>query len=174
MTGLYILIKYLTFPGALMRGMLEQITCRLWKTPVEDNRYLRKDEMVSHIEHELMEKPSGAFAICFGPALMNLLGAFIFALVPTLFTLYARIDDTMLTAINLVAYWFSVSLFTNAFPLIEDAMNMTEKVYKKGNILQKIIYTPGVALTYIGAYLERYCLTFLVSVIFTVAVVFFI
>ncbi len=174
MTGLYIFIKYLTFPGALVRGMWEQMVCRLWKTPVEDNRYLRKDEMASHIEHDLMEKPSGAFAICFGPALMNLLGAFVLALVPILFTLYARIDDTVMTVINLVAYWFAVSLFTNAFPLIEDAMNMTEKVYKKGNILQKIIYTPGVALTYAGAYLERYCITFLLAVVATVMIVFFI
>ena len=38
MTGLYILIKYLTFPGALVRGMWEQIVCRMCKVPVEDNR----------------------------------------------------------------------------------------------------------------------------------------
>ena len=75
MTSLYILIKYLTFPGALVRGMWEQIVCRFCKVPVEDNRYLRRDEMISHIDHEFMPKAQGAFAICFVPFFFNMLGA---------------------------------------------------------------------------------------------------
>ena len=74
MTSLYILIKYLTFPGALVRGMWEQIVCRRSKVPVEDNRYLRRDEMISHVDHEFMPKAQGAFAICFVPFFFLSLG----------------------------------------------------------------------------------------------------
>ena len=171
MTALYIIIKYLTFPGALVRGMWEQVVCRVSKVPVEDNRYIRKDEMISHIEHELMPTARGAFAICFVPCLFNLLGALIMGIIPSVMLLYLGFSGTMFTLACAVSYWFAVSLFVNAFPLIEDAMNMTEKVYKKGNILQKIIYAPGVALTYLGAYLERYCLTFVIAVAVTVLLI---
>lgn len=171
MTKLYILIKYLTFPGALIRGFWEQIVCRICKVPVEDNRYLRNDEMISHVEHEFMPKAQGAFAICFVPAFMNFIGALLLCLSPIMFTLYARFDDTVLTAVNALAYWFAFSLMVNSYPLIEDAYNMMEKVYKKGNILQKILYAPASALLFIGAFLEKYCITFILGIAFTVAVI---
>ena len=57
MTGLYILIRYLTFPGAIMKGFWQQVVCRICKVPVEDNRYLRNDEMCGSVEHEFM--PNG-------------------------------------------------------------------------------------------------------------------
>ncbi len=171
MTGLYIYLKYLTSPGALVRGMWEQIVCRMSKVVVEDNRYLRRDEMASHIEHELMPTARSAFAVCFVPFFFNMLGAVIFGLIPSVMILYLQFRGAFLGITCAISYWFAVSLFCNAFPLIEDAMNMVHKVYHQGNILQKIIYAPGVAITYAGAYLERYCVTFLISVIFTIAVI---
>lgn len=171
MTKLYILIKYLTFPGALVRGMWEQRVCRFSKIPVEDNRYLRNDEMISHTEHELAGTARSAFAMCFVPYFFNMLGAVIFGLIPTVMLLYLQFRGLLLGISCAVSYWFAVSLFVNSFPLIEDAMNMVDKVYHKGNILQKILYAPGVALTYIGAYLEKYSLTFLLAVVFTVLVI---
>lgn len=171
MTALYIIIKYLTFPGALVRGMWEQIVCRASKVPVEDNRYLRRDEMISHIEHELMPTARGAFAICFVPCLFNLLGAFVMGVIPATLLLYLGFSGLGFTVACGVSYWFAVSLFINAFPLIEDAINMREKVYKEGNILQKIFYAPGFVLTYLGAYLERYCLSFVIAVAVTVILI---
>ncbi|MBQ3137463.1 MAG: hypothetical protein IJB74_08290 [Clostridia bacterium] len=171
MTALYILTKYLTFPGALIRGMWEQAVCRICKVPVEDNRYLRKDEMISHVEHEFMPTARGAFAICFVPAFMNFIGAFFLCLIPIMFTLYARFDDTVLTLINSVAYWFAFSLMVNSYPLIEDAYNMMEKVYKQGNILQKILYAPAAAFLFIGAFVEKYCISFILGIALTVAIV---
>ena len=171
MTKLYIITKYLTFPGALIRGMWEQIVCRICKVPVEDNRYLRNDEMISHIEHEFMPKARGAFALCFVPALMNFIGAFLLALAPVMFTLYARFDDTVLTIVNVIAYWFAFSLMVNSYPLIEDAYNMMEKVYKQGNILQKIFYAPAAALLFIGAFVEKYCISFVLGIVLTAAIV---
>ncbi len=171
MTGLYIFLKYLTFPGALVRGMWEQRVCRSSKVPTEDNRYLRGDEMIGHIEHEFMPTARSAFAICFVPFFFNMLGAFIFGLIPTIMLLYLQFKGLFLGISCAVSYWFAVSLFCNAFPLIEDAMNMVDKVYHSGNILQKILYAPGVAITYVGAYLEKYCLTFIFSIGFTIAVI---
>lgn len=171
MTKLYILTKYLTFPGALIRCMWEQIVCRICKVPVEDNRYLRNDEMISHVEHEFMPKAQGAFALCFVPAFMNFIGAFLLALVPVMFTLYARFDDTVLTVVNAVAYWFAFSLMVNSYPLIEDAYNMMEKIYKQGNILQKILYAPAAALLFIGAFVEKYCISFILGIGATVAII---
>ena len=56
MTTLYIITKYLTFPGALVRGFFEQLVCRICGIPVEDNRIVRRDELSGHIEHELFPK----------------------------------------------------------------------------------------------------------------------
>ena len=170
MTGLYILIKYLTFPGALVRGMWEQIVCRICKVPVEDNRYLRRDEMIGHIEHEFMPKAQGAFAICFVPLYFNLLGALIFGTIPAVMLLYLQFKGLFLGITCAVSYWFAFSLFVNAFPLIEDAINMLDKVYRHGNILQKIIYAPGAGLCFVGAYLEKYCLTFVFAVALTLGI----
>lgn len=171
MTTLYIIVKYLTFPGALVRCMWEQIVCRICKVPVEDNRNLRKDEMASHIEHELMPTAQGAFAICFVPAFMNALGALFLSIAPLVFTVFAQFDDTALTVVNLIAYWFAASLMVNSYPLIEDAMNMMEKIYKHGNVFQKILYAPAAALLYVGAYVEKYCISFVLAIVITVVIV---
>ena len=159
MTFIYILVRYLTFPGAYVRCMYEQIICRMTKTVVEDNRYIRDDEMSSHIDHELIKSAQGSFALCFVPMFFNLIGAVCLIFFP----FFIRANSIPATIFSSLAIWFSVSLFCNCFPLIEDAMNMMEKVYKKGNILQKIIYAPGAAVAYVGAYLERYNVTALIA-----------
>lgn len=170
MTALYVIIKYLTFPGALVRGMWEQIVCRICKVPVEDNRYLRRDEMASHIEHEFMPKAQGAFAICFVPFFFNMLGAILLGIIPAMMLLYLQFRGIALMAVCAVSYWFAISLFVNAFPLVEDALNMMDKVYRHGNIIQKIFYTPGALTCLAGAYLEKYCLTFVFAVALTIGI----
>ena len=171
MTGLYIFLKYLTFPGALVRGMWEQRVCRSSKVVVEDNRYLRNDEMSSHIDHELMPTARSAFAMCFVPFFFNMLGAFILGLIPGIMLLWLQFRGVFLGVSCAVSYWLAVSLFCNAFPLVEDALNMVDKVYKEGNLLQKIIYAPGVAITFVGAYLEKYCLTFVIAVVLSIMII---
>lgn len=161
MTFLYILIRYLTFPGAYIRAMWEQVVLRCTKTVVEDNRYIRDDEMSGHVEHEFTEKAQGSFALCFVPLFFNAIAIFFLMLFPAVI----RANSLAATIFGCLSIWFAVSLFSNSFPLIEDAMNMMEKVYKKGNILQKILYAPGAIITYVGAYLERYNITFFIAVI---------
>lgn len=163
MTGLYILTRYLTFPGAIMKGFWQQVVCRVCKVPVEDNRYLRNDEMCGNIEHEFMPKARGAFALCFVPAFMNGLMSCLLLVVPEV-TLILGIGGTVAKLLSAVSLWFGLSLYLNSYPLIEDAMNMMNKVYKHGNILQKIFYAPAAAILYVGAYLERYNITLIIAV----------
>ncbi len=161
MTFLYIIIRYLTFPGAYVRGMWEQAVLRCTKTVVEDNRYIRDDEMSGHVEHEFTEKAQGSFALCFVPFFLNAIGTMFLLIFPAVI----RANSVPATICTALSIWFAFSLFCNSFPLIEDAMNMMEKVYKKGNILQKILYAPGAVICYVGAYLERYSITFVIAVI---------
>lgn len=172
MTTFYIITRFITFPGALIRGFWEQIVCRIHKSGVEDNRYLRNDEMCSHVEHELMKTPGSAFAVCFVPMILQLIVAFLVA-APAAFDVFYLGAFTMPKGlIDVAALWVGISLVVNCFPSIEDAMNMIDKLYHgSANIFQKIILAPGAAICYIGAYLERYCLTFLSSLV--LAIVFY-
>ena len=139
--------------------------------PVEDNRYLRGDELSGHIDHELMPTARSAFAICFVPAFFNAVGAFLLAIFPISYLFIYETTDLFSLIICALSYWFSCSLFINSYSLIEDAMNMTDKVYRHGNILQKIFYSPAIACLYLGSYLERYGITFILTVITTAILV---
>ena len=171
MTAFYYLTKYLTFPGAYARCFWEQIICRICGVPVEDNRYLRQDELCSHIDHELMPTARSAFAFCFVPAFFNALGALFLAIFPVVYLFVYETTNLALILVCAVSYWFAASLFVNSYSLVEDAINMKEKVYKEGNILQKIFYSPAFVLLYIGSCLEKYGITFIAAVIATVAMV---
>lgn len=163
MTFLYIITRFLTFPGALVRGFFEHLVCRVCGVPVEDNRIIRKDELSGHIEHELFPKARGAFAVCFVPAFLNGILAFLLCLCPFVNLFMFEMNGIVSTILSVIAYWFAFSLYVNSYPSIEDALNMKEKVYKNGTVLQKIFYSPGFVFLYIGAYAERYCVTFVLA-----------
>lgn len=163
MTALYIITRVLTFPGALVRGFWEHLICRIWKVPVEDNRILRSDELSGHIEHELFATAGGAFSIAFVPALLNGILALLLLIGSCLSLFFFQMGDLKVMIVSLIAYWFAFSLYVNSYPSIEDALNMKEKIYKQGNLFQKILFAPGFCGCFIGAYLERYCVTFLLA-----------
>lgn len=171
MTALYELTRLLTFPGAYVRCFWEQIVCRICGIPVEDNRYLRGDELSGHIDHELAPTASSAFAICFVPAFFNAIGALMLAVLPVAYVFVYETTDVLLTLLCAVSYWLACSLYINSYSLIEDAKNMMVKIFVEGNIFQKIIYAPGFVFLYIGSYLERYNVTFLSTLIATVVLV---
>ena len=169
MTAFYYITKYLTFPGAYARCFWEQIVCRICRVPVEDNRYLRQDELSGHIDHELMPTARSAFALCFVPAFFNAIGALFLAIFPVVYLFVYETTDLVFSLVCAVSYWFAVSLYVNSYSLVEDALNMKEKVYSEGNILQKIFYSPAFVLLYIGSYLERCGITFIAAVVATIA-----
>lgn len=165
MTLIYVITRFLTFPGALVRGLFEQIVCRIHKTVVEDRRYLKTDETCSHIEHELMSTSGSSFAICFVPFLCQIILAFfvsVTAMTDLFYLGYFAIPNGI---IDIVCLWVGISLAVNCFPSVEDALNMWEKLYKtKGHVFQKIIFAPGAVICFVGAYLEKYSLTFILSI----------
>ncbi len=172
MTAFLWITKLLTFPGAYARCFWEQVVCRIFRIPVEDNRALRQDEMAGHVEHELMPTACSAFAICFVPAFLNAIGAFCLAVFPLVYLFIYETTDVILTIVTAISYWLACSLYINSYSLIEDAINMMEKIYKHGNLFQKIIFAPAAALLYVGSYLERYGITFIACIIATVALAF--
>ena len=79
---IYVYVKIFTFPGALTKALFEQIACRMYGVPVEDNRYLRTDEMCGHVEHELIHKPVESYLFCLIPGLLNFLLAVMLGVIP--------------------------------------------------------------------------------------------
>lgn len=172
---IYIITRFLTFPGALTRGFSEQIVCRIHKTVVEDNRYLRRDENCSHIEHELMKTPGSAFAICFVPMFIQLLLAFLVSITAIIDLIYLDYFTMPGGIIDLVCLWVGISLASNCAPSYEDALNMMERLYKtKGHVFQKIIFAPGAVISFGLSVLEKFSVTLLLSVAATVLLYIFI
>lgn len=161
---LYLITKWITFPGAMFRAVIEHLVCRACHIPVEDNRILRNDELFGHVEHEFAPTARKSFALCFVPAFINAIIAFLLILPSTIALFYLQMSGWYIFLINAVAYWLAFSLFCNSYPLIEDVMNMKEKIYGGKNIWLMIIYAPGFAFLYLLSYAEKYCLTFAFSV----------
>ncbi len=182
---IYVLTKILTFPGALTKAFFEQIMCRIFKCPVEDNRYLRTDEMCGHVDHELIERPVASYMFCFIPGLLNFLLAQIICLFPMInigllgnykgFVASSGLsafikEEAMINTLDFILpfffAWVCVSLLTNIFPLFEDMIVMKEQ-YKKLNPVLKVIFFPGYIVMRIGTVLEKYGITFLLLIALT-------
>ena len=161
MEKIFLLTKWLTFPGAMVRAFVEQIVCRCLGLPVEDNRILRNDELFGHVDHELAPSSRSSFALCFVPAFINALLALVLLLPSAVGLFFLGMTGWYMIAANIAAYWFAFSLFCNSYPLVEDALNMKDKIYGGKSVWLKIIYAPGFAFLFVLAFAEKYCVTFL-------------
>ncbi len=164
MTALYIVSKILTFPGAYVKGFWEQLTCKLLGLPVEVPGYLRIDEACGHVEHAFPKKGWAAYLIATGPSFMNFnIGVWMFlAGFMNLYYLGITPNDSIgLFVVYVLVTYLGVSMLCNVFPLVEDAMNLYDLLYrqKKGNIIGRIFGFIPTVITYAGAYLEKYCIT---------------
>jgi len=191
MTVIYVLSKILTFPGALTKALFEQIMCRIFKCPVEDNRYLRTDKMCGHIEHEAINSPVKSYLFCFIPGLLNFLLACATGLFPLVnilnlgnysgFVVFpaelsqsvqnAEMLETPIKTLDFIIpfffVWVSVSLLSNLFPIVKDVAVMKEQ-YKKLPVALKVIFFPGFIGMRIGAKLEKFGITLLILIALTV------
>ena len=161
MTGIFLFTKWLTFPGALFRATIEHIVCKICGIPVEDNRILRNDELFGHVEHEFAPTARKAFALCFVPAFVNSFFGFLLILSSVLGFFNFQMTGIVPVIVNVLAYWFAFSLFCNSYPLVEDVLNMREKIYGGRNVWLKIVYAFGFGFLYILSFAEKYCLTFI-------------
>lgn len=193
MTVLYVITKILTFPGTITKAFFEQIMCRIFRCPVEDNRYLRTDEMCGHVEHELIERPVASYMFCFIPGILNFTLAMYLCLFPLLnigvlgnysgfidgfvssseFLSKIIKEEAMINTLNFLLpfffAWLCVSLLSNLFPLYEDSIVMKEQ-YKKLPTFVRVILFPGYIIMRIGSWLEKYGLTFVLLIASTFAI----
>lgn len=174
MTIVYIISKLLTLPGAYIKAFWEHLTCRVLRTPVENGKYIRLNEVCGHVDHQLTKSKAKSFLICFLPAIPN----FIFS-VAMFFTGFVNLclldvrtvdyaTQTKVTffAVYIVLLYLGSTLLCNMFPLYEDALNMWDMLYHYeggAHIVWKIIlFLPAVAIV-AGAWLERFGLTVLIT-----------
>ncbi len=166
MRMIYIITRILTFPGAYLRGFWEHLTCKILALPVEIPGYLRIDEACSHVEHSLAKKGFSAYLMATGAGFMNLMTG-----LPIFFAGFMNLRYMGITPYDSLGFfifyvvitYIGFSMLCNIFPLVEDAMNLFEVAYKqkKLNIIGRIFFAIPSAIAYIGAILEKYCITFI-------------
>lgn len=167
---LYVITKYITFPGALLRCFWEQFMCKLGKVPIENNKCLQTNEMCGHIEHEIISENVKSFFNAFIPGLMTfILGVVCF--VPALINLcLLDVQTTLVKIVSYILLYVAVSMLTNVFPGYEDSLVMWENYKQLGTGL-KILFAPGAAIMYCGAFLEKYTITFWINAAVAVLII---
>ena len=173
MTALYIASKILTFPGAYIKGFWEHLTCKILGLPVEVPGYLRIDEACGHVEHVLPKKGFAAYLMSTGPAFMNFnIGIWLFlaGFVNLYYMGITPYDSVGLFVMYVLMTYVGASMLCNIFPLVEDAMNLYDLLYsqKKGNAIGRILAFIPTVVTYAGAYLEKYCITTVLWIVFII------
>ncbi len=173
MTKLYIFGKILTFPGAYIRGFWEQLTCRILGLAVEVPGYLRIDEACGHVEHTLAKKGFASYLMATGPGFMNFMTGVPLTLAGLLNLRYMGItpfDSIPLFILYVLMFYVGISMLCNLFPLTEDILNFWYIAFeeKKMNIVGRIIFAIPALITRVGAFLEKYSITVILSIVWTV------
>ncbi|HPY99960.1 MAG TPA: hypothetical protein PLS28_00645 [Clostridiales bacterium] len=163
MVTVYYIIKLITAPGALLKGFLEHLFCRIFKVPVEYAEYLQRSALCGHVEHFLAPK-KGSFGICYFPHLIMLLLGLAISLPAGIKFFYFGTFGWA----ELLLFYVALCLLTNCFPLMEDAVNMWEKLYGEdasSKTVVKVLLSPFAVILYGGAWLEQYGLTLLLGLL---------
>lgn len=178
MTVLYIISKFLTFPGAYLHAFLEHVACRSCKCLIESDGYLRFDEACGHVEHTLPDSKGKAAYIALMPGTLGFIGGVLMTaagLVP-LTTLGITAKDSLpMFIIYILLSYVGLSSLCNLFPLVEDALNSWEMIYGKNgaNIFVKIILFIPSVINVAGAFAEKYCVNILLAAAIAAAGVYY-
>lgn len=172
---LYTLAKAVYFPGTFMKGFFEHITCRLLGVKIyAADRYVTRTPLSGHVSMISPEQPYKSFFVCLLPFLGNLLiGLPAFALgVLTLGYMGVDVIDPLsgtfcpMFPVYCLLYLFGSACLCNLFPYHEDAAHMWKMLFGKDDqhhpIGKVLCFIPASLLTG-GAFLERYSITFLLS-----------
>lgn len=176
MTVIYVISKYITFIGAVLKGFWEHLFCRILGVPVSDARYLQATELCGHVEHDFTKTKALTFFINYLPGMMNRLFGYGLAIGGFLGLFYLKAaTGTLAFWIYVVLYYLGVSLLSNNAPLYEDALNNWDLLYGNGvktNIFAKIFgFIPSVYFL-VSAWLEKYGLGLLIWIAATLVGVF--
>ena len=168
MSIIYVIVKALTLPGAIMHAFFEHMVCRNAKIIVEDERVVQFNEMLSHVDHQLIKRKGPSFDICFIPFFMNfMLGFLSLSYGSTAIIYFAKYEDIFAW----ICLYFGISFLTNLFPQIEDVMMLKENFFVNNKKkISKILVAPFYAIFFVGARLEKLGLSLLTSIAFSLAV----
>ena len=165
MTGLYIVTRFITFFGTSLRVFWEHVACRICKIPIEDTRAFRTNESCGHIEHELADNLNQSFVICWLPFTMNFLIGCSLLLTGAYRLFYIYETDYIP---NYFLVWLGFSCIANCSSSFEDALLLRDYLLKEKGKFKKIIMAPFFGVNYVAAMIERYSVTTLLSLVFTV------
>lgn len=176
MTAIYVISKYITFIGAILKGFWEHLFCRILGVPVSDARYLQATELCGHVDHDFTKTKALTFFINYLPGMMNRLFGYGMVIGGFLGLFYLKAaTGTLAFWIYVVLYYLGVSLLCNNAPLYEDALNNWGLLYGKAsktNIFARIFaFIPSVYFL-VSAWLEKYGLGLLIWIAATLVGVF--
>lgn len=164
MVTFYKTIKYITFPGTMLKGFLEHLFCRIFGIPVEYSDYMQPNQLSGHVEHMLSGK-KGSFGFCWFPHIIMVILGLLVSFPGAVQLFYFGVVDTF----SIIFFYIGVSFLTNAFPLYEDAVNMWEYLYGAGSEgtgkIKKILLWIPAAITYGGSWLDQYGMTIFLGLI---------
>lgn len=153
-----LIIKYITFPGTILKATVEQMTCRAKKIVIEDIRCFSKGSYCGHILHEPASSKRDAMAVCMRPLLVNfIIGLLI--LIPSSSALFFFENYSIA---NAVLFWAGISMWTNLFPQTGDSLLLTQFANgDEGGGWSRFVST----VMRFGSFLEKTGLSFLTSII---------
>lgn len=173
---IYVISKYVTFPGSFSKGFLEHVVCRLLGVNIyAADKYVSRNELSGHVA---VLPPKGvlkSFFVCFLPGLLNFLigAAGYFCSLFMLGLLGVGFNDAFsglrlpLFFVYCFFLWFGGSFMCNLFPYIEDAQHMWQTLYsaesKAGAFAKIVLFIPA-AIIFVGSYLEKYGITLVVNI----------
>ena len=162
MSIIYVIVKTLTLPGAVLHAFFEHMVCRSARIIVEDERVLQFNEMLSHVDHQLIKRKGPSFDICFIPFFMNLfLGFLTLCYGSTTIIYFGKYGDIF----GWICLYLGIALLTSLFPQIEDVMMLKENyLVNNDKKISKVFVTPLYWIFSVGARLEKWGLTLLTSV----------
>lgn len=180
MTILRLITAFLVFPGTYLRAFSEHMFLKILKVPVEDTKYLQKNELCGHIEHRPIESLGKSFAASFLPGILLCLMGLSMAVFSGLQLFYLGITPRMvengsvsaLFILCVVMYYFGISLLCNVFPGYEDALYLWENYTECKNPAAKIFLFLPVIVIRAGAFLERFGVPVLCAIGLTVLFIF--
>ncbi len=162
MSIIYVIVKILTLPGAMLHAFFEHTVCHSAKVIVEDERVVQFNEMLSHVDHQLIKRKGPSFDICFIPFFMTfILGFMTLTYGATTIIYFAKYTDIF----GWICLYLGIALLTNLFPQIEDVMMLKDNyLVNNDKKISKILVTPIYAIFWLGARIERVGLTLLTSI----------
>ncbi len=172
MSFLYVLSKFIFFPGTYIKAFFEHVICRLLGISIlSAESYVSRNTVSGHIFAVPPETAGKSFFFCTLPGTLSFIVGFPAVFVGALTLGYLGIDifDPITGAFSpmfivyCVIFLFGASFFNSLFPHTEDAVHMWKTLYGKGSTAKPIgkifAFVPAV-ITVAGAFAERYCVPF--------------